>query len=256
METKGQRLLRFLITGALDEAIWGWLSRGLIVSAFTALWGWLTELPTVAVFVYSFWAFIGVIFLLAGLKWVFRVMPKQAINVDFFEERPPTSWYRDKIESARTVWAAYIGGGAMDSSEILNSKNFRKLILLNPDSDAFKAIRDMESQKPLHELQDTIRRNTNKAIKLNCDVRWCGDIAYSLLTIGNPPDVGRTPPNDMWVIIETYIAGIEAEKRPSIFVEWSKNQRMADKALSSFTRLWEHARPASLSNPHKEDSQS
>lgn len=256
METKQQRVLRFLITGALDEAIWGWAVRGAIVSAFTVWLGWFTELPTVAIFVYSLWAFVGVIFLFAGLKWVFRVMPKRAINVDFFEERPSLFWYRDKIESARTVWAAYLVGGNLDNAEILNANNFRQLILLHPDSLALRAIWSMESQKPLSELQETIRRNTTKAKGLNCDVRWCNELAYSLLTIGNPPQKGQTLPNDMWVIVETYVAGIEAEKRHSMFIEWRKNPRMADRALSSFYKLWELAKPPnSLPNPHKEDSQ-
>lgn len=239
METKRQRILRFLITGALDEAIWGWFVRGGIMSALTALWGWLTNLPPVAIFIYSLWALVGIIALLSFLKWTFRVMPKRAINVDFFEERPTLYWYRNKIESAKTVWAAYLVGGNMDNSEILNSGNFRRLILLHPNSLALKAIRDMESQKPLSELQSTIQRNTDKAKQLNCDVRWCSEIAYSLLTIGNPPKPGQTLPNDMWVIVENYIAGIEAEKRQTIFVEWNKNQRMADKILSSFYKLWD-----------------
>jgi len=217
--------------------------------------GWIKELSLVEIFVYSLWALVGIVALLAFLKWTFRVMPKQAINLAFFEERPPTSWYRDKIESTRTVWAAYLGGGSMYSAEILNSKNFRRLILIDPDSDVLKAIWEMESQQSISNLQNTIRENTQRAKQLNCEVRWCRDIAYSLLTIGNPPNQGATPPNDMWVIIESYVAGIEAEKRPSIFIEWSKNPKMADKALSSFLKLWEHSN-SDLPNLDKEDSQS
>ena len=178
------------------------------------------------------------------------------INVEFFEERPPTSWYRDKIESAREVWAAYLGGGTMDSAAILNSKKFRKLVLLNPESKALKAIKEMESEQPIDVLQDRIRRNTTKALSLNCCVRWCDDITYSLLTIGNPPVEGHTPPSDMWVIVETYLAGIEAEKRPSIFIEWRKNPKMAEKGISSFLKVWKHSKRPNLPNSGKEGSQS
>jgi hypothetical protein len=257
METKGHSILRFLFTGALDEAIWGWAVRGAVVGIITALKGWSEGLPSVAVFVYSFWAFIGVVFLLAGLKWSFRVMPKKAIDVEFFEERPNQYWYRKKIESARVVWAAYLGGGSMHAAEILNSNNFRRLIFLDPDSSAYRAMWEMESQLEFSDLQDIVLKNTERAKNLNCEVRWCKDTAYSLLTIGNPPRDGGIPPNDMWVIIENYIVGIEAEKRPSIYAEWSKNPGMVGKALTSFHKLWEHSNPvpSDLQVPHKEDSQ-
>ena len=245
-----RRILRFFITGALDEAIWGWAIRGGVVSGGTALWGWLTELSPVAIFVYSLWAFVGVIFLLGGLKHVLRVMPKRGINVEYFEDRPSLYWYRNKIESSRTVWAAYLGGGTMHVSEILNSQNFSRIILLDPNSQVLQAICDMESQQPLSILQDRINSLTQRAKKQQgCEIRWCDDIAYSLLTIGNPPmQDGATPPDNMWVIIETYIAGIEADKRPSIFIEWSENPKMADKALLSFNKLWAHSKnpPAQL----------
>src|SRR5512137_1870867 len=114
METKGQRIWRFLITGALDEAIWGWFIRGAVVSGFTSIWGMLENLSPVAIFVYSLWALVGIVSLLSFAKWSFRVMPNKAINVEFFEVRSPLSWYRQKIQSARSVWAAYLGGGSVD----------------------------------------------------------------------------------------------------------------------------------------------
>ncbi len=166
-------------------------------------------------------------------------------RVRVYEQRQSTGWWRDKLGSARIIWASYLIGGSTQNAELLKSGNFKRLILLSPDNQAVKAIKEMESDKSVEELQKNIRDLTGFAQKRNCDVRWCHDITYSLITIGNPPELGGTPPKDMWVFVEVYVPGIEAEKRPSFFLEWSKNQKLADKMLISFNKLWDHSRPAS-----------
>ncbi len=68
---KKRAILRILILGALDEALWGWLVRGVIVGMITSIWAYFSELPSVVIALFGFWAFIGVIFLLTLLKKVF-----------------------------------------------------------------------------------------------------------------------------------------------------------------------------------------
>jgi hypothetical protein len=64
------------------------------------------------------------------------------------------------------------------------------------------------------------------------------------MTIGNPPeDEHMTPTDDMWVLVEAYTPGIEADKRPSFLVERSENQELSDNLLRSFKKLWEHSSP-------------
>ena len=64
--------MQFLFRGALDEAIWGWLVRGLLMAAFFGVWAWLTSQPSVEIALIALWAGVGLVALLAVLKWAFR----------------------------------------------------------------------------------------------------------------------------------------------------------------------------------------
>ena len=251
------------------KRIWEWVSHGdtvwgILNIIFPTLGGtgagiisWIQQLPII-------WLFFAVLGGIAIGLFVSnemsarriqkrRQISKQLEGVEFYEERQSLSWFRDKIQSARSIWAAYLIGGSTNNSELVKSGNFRRLLLLHPDSEAVKAIQAMEAAvSSVGDLQGIIRKLTKDATSKNCDVKWCKDITYSLLTIGNPPhDTSMTPPDDMWVLVEAYVPGIEAEKRPSFLVERSEQQRLADRLLASFYKLWEHGEP-----PNQETSSS
>ncbi len=170
-------------------------------------------------------------------------MPKQQLGVEFFLQRPSIYWYQRQLKSARDIWAAWLIGGSIHNYKYVKNGKFRRLILLHPDCIATKIIPELQLpyKVKVEELQRIIRDLTTEAQQSNCEVKWCKDMTYNLLTIGNPPDQDLSIPDDMWVICELWLPGIDAPSRPSFKAEHIRQRDLTDNILKSFNELWKHS---------------
>lgn len=163
--------------------------------------------------------------------------------IEFFAKRPDLQWLLGKVKDSRICWGAWFIGGTVSAAGLIEVGKFEKLVLLHPEHPALDIFQDIQPSFEGDRLSGLIRDVTKDAEKKG-DVRWCPDILYSLLTIGNPPARETDPiPADAWALVEVYVPGIEAMDRPGFFVTYEDNPELCANMVKAYSALWGHCKP-------------
>ena len=163
-------------------------------------------------------------------------------GIQYFETRPPLAWYRQKLKETKTVWALWLVGEQAASNDLLTQSSFKKLLLLDPESKTLEVIVENMNRQQVDSdrIKMAITKLTDQANNLNSNsVLWYSGITPSLITIGEPDE------DSAWIFLETYIAGLEADQRPSMFFTKKDNPEMFRRLKDSYSQLSKFARAPS-----------
>jgi hypothetical protein len=109
----------------------------------------------------------------------------EAASIDFAERRRELDWFRAQIHLARRIWACWLVGGAVDAGNVIGTGNIERLILLHPHSPVIEGLSNVGEgiMNPAEQQRRVVLQLTENAQQRGTQVKWCNNMAYSLLTI-------------------------------------------------------------------------
>jgi hypothetical protein len=224
------------------------LQAGGVAGVVVAIWNWLSAnvpplslwLGGIGLFALALSLWPNIIRLLKLLSPIAKKPRSEASvlapnSIQFFSRRPQLSWYRERLRETKTVWAMWIIGESAVTGDLLKEAYFQKLLLLAEDSPSLHSISTLMN-RPTHQLQRAILRLTAQArIRDKNSIRWYRDLTPSLITIGEPDE------EKAWVHIETYLAGVEADFRPSVYFRKVDDPDWFRIVRDGFLKTWDTA---------------
>ena len=233
-------IFRILFLGALDEALWGWLIRGVILGALSSIWGYASELPGVVIALIGFWTLIGVVALLAILKRSFGRGNKQvSLNtverpigaMEAYASREEIGVFKKRVDSSVEVWALWHTAQATFNSELFASRRIKRLILPNPDNPEVATLAEMTTI-PVETMRRQIREVSREVYHFGTEVKWWSGHITNAITLGNP-EHGET-----WGVIEAFLPHVPRDKRPRIEFSKANQPDMCDSIRLLLNDMW------------------
>jgi hypothetical protein len=180
------------------------------------------------------------------ISLVMHTSPKSQV----FDNRNSREWFIEKLKKTDNVWAAWLVGGAVENENLLEHSRFEKLVLLNPNGQTLETVGRVAGRSGGNlpqRIENLVKlaRDVNKRKKTNTKIKFSRDLAYSLMTFGNP-SMQRYPKHndDAWVLLEHYLPGLEARVRPGRIVYYKDKPELYVVIFDSFQKLWKDSQEA------------
>lgn len=236
----------------MAKNIIGGIITWIIISCAVAVGGWLLSLPLSNVIFFVIISFplimIGIYYTLKILnltnRWTGKYIP--VAHVEFYEYREGGGGLstrrplKDTLWNADAVWALWMTGANVYSSDAYKADSLRKgrVILPTPDlNSASIAYLSKAFERKPQELVTDILALSRVLKNEGGQVKWFDhQLSPNTLTIINPNS------NNGWVQVEIVMNHIDVGNRPSIIVPAISYPRFYQSIMDSYSKIWDNAR--------------